>query len=141
MRALTFCLDGYPRAPSSSAPRWLSSRHRCRSRAGRRSRARSTCRFNRGTVISTAVHEAYPGHYVQSLVQRAPTKVRKLLGSGTNAEGWAHYTEQDDAGRGYGRTPGRAREKDPRSFKLRLGSSRTRCCERPLRGRHPDAHR
>ena len=23
--------------------------------------------FNRGTIISTAVHEAYPGHYAQFL--------------------------------------------------------------------------
>ena len=51
--------------------------------------------FNRGTVISTAIHEVYPGHYVQFLwVQRAPSKVRKLIGCGTNAEGYAHYTEQ-----------------------------------------------
>jgi uncharacterized protein (DUF885 family) len=51
--------------------------------------------FNRGTVLSTAIHEAYPGHYVQFLwLGRAPSKVRKLLGAGSNAEGWAHYTEQ-----------------------------------------------
>src|ERR1700759_3312291 len=31
--------------------------------------------FNRGTVISTAVHEVYPGHYVQFLwVPSAPSK-------------------------------------------------------------------
>jgi len=78
--------------------------------------------FNRGTVISTAVHEAYPGHYVQFLwVQRAPTKVRKLLGSGTNAEGWAHYTEQMMLDEGYGRTPGVPEEKDAAFLKLRLG--------------------
>ena len=36
--------------------------------------------FNIGTVISTAVHEAYPGHYVQFLwVPSAPSRVRKLL--------------------------------------------------------------
>jgi uncharacterized protein (DUF885 family) len=51
--------------------------------------------FNRGTVISTAVHEVYPGHYTQFLwVPSAPSKVRKLIGAGTNAEGWAHYCEQ-----------------------------------------------
>ncbi|PYT20662.1 MAG: DUF885 domain-containing protein [Acidobacteria bacterium] len=59
--------------------------------------------FNRGTVISTAIHEVYPGHYAQFLwVQRAPSKVRKLTGSGTNAEGWAHYTEQMMLDEGYG---------------------------------------
>ncbi|HKC61745.1 MAG TPA: DUF885 domain-containing protein [Myxococcales bacterium] len=78
--------------------------------------------FNRGTVISTAVHEAYPGHYVQFLwVQRAPSKVRQLLGCGTNAEGWAHYTEQMMLDEGYGRTPGVAEDKDAAFLKLRLG--------------------
>jgi uncharacterized protein (DUF885 family) len=78
--------------------------------------------FNRGTVISTAVHEAYPGHYVQFLwVQRAPNKVRKVLGSATNAEGWAHYTEQMMLDEGYGRTPGVPEEKDAAFLKLRLG--------------------
>src|ERR1039457_2466738 len=44
--------------------------------------------FNIGTVISTAVHEAYPGHYVQFLwLPQAPSKVRKLLGANTNVEG------------------------------------------------------
>src|SRR5207245_3259111 len=58
--------------------------------------------FNRGTVISTAIHEAYPGHYVQFLwVQRAPDKVRQLLGCSSNAEGWAHYAEQMMLDEGY----------------------------------------
>src|SRR5207249_7816496 len=36
--------------------------------------------FNRGTIISTAVHEVYPGHYTQFLwVPYAPSKVRKPL--------------------------------------------------------------
>jgi uncharacterized protein (DUF885 family) len=59
--------------------------------------------FNRGTILSTAIHEAYPGHYTQFLwVQRAPSKVRKLLGCGSNAEGWAHYAEQMMLDEGYG---------------------------------------
>ncbi len=59
--------------------------------------------FNRGTIISTAVHEVYPGHYTQFLwVQKAPSKVRKLIGANTNAEGWAHYTEQMMLDEGYG---------------------------------------
>jgi len=68
--------------------------------------------FNRGTVISTAVHEVYPGHYTQFLwVQKAPSKVRKLIGANSNSEGWAHYTEQMmlDEGHGSG------------DLKLRLG--------------------
>ena len=59
--------------------------------------------FNRGTIIATAVHEAYPGHYVQFLwMQNVPSKVRKLLGASSNAEGWAHYTEQMMLDEGYG---------------------------------------
>jgi uncharacterized protein (DUF885 family) len=59
--------------------------------------------FNRGTIISTAVHEVYPGHYVQFLwLGRIPTKVRKLMGCSSNAEGWAHYTEQMMLDEGYG---------------------------------------
>ncbi len=59
--------------------------------------------FNRGTIISTAVHEAYPGHYVQFLwMQNVPSKVRKLLGASSNAEGWAHYSEQMMLDEGYG---------------------------------------
>ena len=77
--------------------------------------------FNRGTVISTAVHEAYPGHYVQFLwVPQAPSRVRKLLGASSNAEGWAHYCEQMMLDEGYGQ-PG-AGAKDQREAKfLRLG--------------------
>jgi uncharacterized protein (DUF885 family) len=77
--------------------------------------------FNVGTVISTAVHEAYPGHYIQFLwVPQAPSRVRKLLGSNTNAEGWAHYTEQMMLDEGYGQ-PGTG-AKDEREAKfIRLG--------------------
>jgi len=68
--------------------------------------------FNRGTIISTAVHEAYPGHYVQFLwMQTIPSKVRKLLGANSNAEGWAHYCEQMMLDEGYGNG----------DLKLRLG--------------------
>jgi uncharacterized protein (DUF885 family) len=59
--------------------------------------------FNRGTILSTAIHEAYPGHYTQFLwLAQAPTKVRKLVGCGSNAEGWAHYSEQMMLDEGYG---------------------------------------
>jgi uncharacterized protein (DUF885 family) len=59
--------------------------------------------FNIGTIISTAVHEAYPGHYIQFLWQdQFPSKVRKLVGANSNIEGWAHYTEQMMLDQGYG---------------------------------------
>jgi len=58
--------------------------------------------FNRGTILSTAIHEAYPGHYVQFLwMQHVDSKVRKLLGASSNAEGWAHYSEQMMLDEGY----------------------------------------
>ena len=59
--------------------------------------------FHRGTVVSTAIHEAYPGHYVQFLwAQTLSSKVRRLLGAGSNVEGWAHYCEQMMLDAGYG---------------------------------------
>lgn len=58
--------------------------------------------FNRGTILSTAIHEAYPGHYVQFLwMQHVDSRVRKLLGANSNAEGWAHYAEQMMLDEGY----------------------------------------
>ncbi len=77
--------------------------------------------FNRGTIISTAIHEAYPGHYIQFLwVPQAPSTVRKLLGASSNAEGWAHYCEQMMLDEGYGQPGSGAR--DPRDAKMiRLG--------------------
>jgi uncharacterized protein (DUF885 family) len=68
--------------------------------------------FNRGTVISTAIHEVYGGHYVQFLwLKDAASKVRKLIGCSSNAEGWAHYNEQMMLDEGYGNG----------DLKLRLG--------------------
>jgi uncharacterized protein (DUF885 family) len=77
--------------------------------------------FNIGTVVSTAVHEAYPGHYVQFLwLPQAPSRVRKIFGANTYIEGWAHYCEQMMLDEGYGQ-PG-AGAKDEREAKLlRLG--------------------
>jgi len=77
--------------------------------------------FNIGTVVSTAVHEAYPGHYVQFLwLPQAPSKVRKLLGANTDVEGWAHYCEQMMLDEGYGQ-PGHGAKDERESRLLRLG--------------------
>ena len=66
--------------------------------------------FNVGTITSTAVHEAYPGHYVQFLWQpQFPSKIRQVFGASTNIEGWAHYCEQMMLDEGYlppGTAPG-----------------------------------
>jgi len=59
--------------------------------------------FSRGRIISTAIHEAYPGHYVQLIYfKKVPSKVRKLVWANSNVEGWAHYTEQMMLDQGYG---------------------------------------
>ena len=77
--------------------------------------------FNVGTVISTAVHEAYPGHYIQFLwLPQAPSRVRKLLGANTDIEGWAHYCEQMMLDEGYGQ-PGAGAKDERESNFLRLG--------------------
>ena len=51
--------------------------------------------MSRGEIVSTSVHEVFPGHYLQSLWQRnAPSFVQKVVGSYSFVEGWAHYVEQ-----------------------------------------------
>ena len=79
--------------------------------------------FNVGTIISTSVHEAYPGHYVQFLWQNQfPSKVRKIIWTNSNVEGWAHYTEQMMLDEGYAAPPANATPEQVRESKLiRLG--------------------
>jgi len=78
--------------------------------------------FNRGTIISTSVHEAYPGHYVQFLWVNHTnlSAVRKLTGSATNIEGWAHYCEQMMLDEGYNQ-PGVGAKDERESRLIRLG--------------------
>ncbi len=59
--------------------------------------------FNYPALKGTAIHETYPGHYVQFLwMHEVPSRVRKILGASSNAEGWAHYCEQMMLDEGYG---------------------------------------
>ena len=59
--------------------------------------------YNPFVVAMINVHEAYPGHYLQFLYAPIfPTKARKLLHRGSNAEGWAHYAEQMMVDQGFG---------------------------------------
>jgi len=78
--------------------------------------------FNVGTVVSTSVHEAYPGHYVQFLwVNHTDlSKVRKLITSNTNVEGWAHYCEEMMLDEGYGQ-PGAGAKNEREARLIRLG--------------------
>ncbi len=53
--------------------------------------------YNYPLLSNVSVHEVWPGHYTQFLwVKNNPelSKTRKLTGAGSNAEGWAHYSEQ-----------------------------------------------
>lgn len=60
--------------------------------------------------VSTILHEAYPGHHVQSLhVKRCPSPVRKVFAAGTFVEGWAHYCEEMVLDEGFGREDPRLR--------------------------------
>lgn len=59
--------------------------------------------YNSHMLRILAVHEAYPGHYVQlEYANRNPSLIRKVLGSGVYIEGWAVYTEQTMLDQGYG---------------------------------------
>jgi uncharacterized protein (DUF885 family) len=73
-----------PKWPADRAEQWMES-------------------FNNSMIPGTAIHEVYPGHYVQFLwINQLHTKIRKLFFCGSNAEGWAHYSEQMMLDEGYG---------------------------------------
>ena len=59
--------------------------------------------FNPWQLEVVSIHEAFPGHYYQFLhLKEVPSLVRKLMGSGSNSEGWAHYCEEMAIEQGYG---------------------------------------
>ncbi len=59
--------------------------------------------YNPSMLKVLTIHEAYPGHYVQlEYSNRNPSLIRKVLSSGTFAEGWAVYTEQMMLDQGFG---------------------------------------
>ncbi len=56
-----------------------------------------------GILLSTTIHEVYPGHFLQGQwVKRAPTRAQELLASYSFVEGWAHYGEQMMIEEGFG---------------------------------------
>ncbi|WP_438033810.1 DUF885 domain-containing protein [Sorangium sp. So ce204] len=76
----------------------------------------------RGTLLSTTVHEVYPGHFVQGLWgNRAPTETQKMFGSYSFVEGWAHYVEQMMIEQGFGK-------EDPQSRLGQLADALLRNC-------------
>jgi uncharacterized protein (DUF885 family) len=45
-------------------------------------------------ISNVSVHEVWPGHYLQFLYAKAyPSDVRRVFGTASNFEGWAHYCE------------------------------------------------
>jgi uncharacterized protein (DUF885 family) len=51
--------------------------------------------FDRDRILSTAAHEAIPGHFLQlSIAKRHSDFVRKIQNSSEFAEGWAFYGEE-----------------------------------------------
>jgi uncharacterized protein DUF885 len=51
--------------------------------------------FDRDRILSTAAHEAMPGHFLQlSIARHHPNFVRKIQTSGEFVEGWAFYGEE-----------------------------------------------
>lgn len=77
--------------------------------------------FSYPTLNSVAVHEAYPGHYVQFLwLHQVPSRLRQVIGSSSNAEGWAHYTEQMMLDEGLGEYLNQGQDNDAVK-RLRMG--------------------
>ena len=78
--------------------------------------------YNKSVMQLITIHEAFPGHYLQFLYgKQFPTKTRKLLGAASNAEGWAHYTEQMMLEQGYG-------DGDPKMRLAQLSEALLRDC-------------
>jgi len=51
--------------------------------------------FDRDRILSTAAHEAMPGHFLQlSIARRHSDYIRKIQNAGSFAEGWAFYGEE-----------------------------------------------
>jgi uncharacterized protein (DUF885 family) len=60
--------------------------------------------FNSYSADIIAIHETYPGHYVQFLHLNASkaTKAEKIFGTTSYIEGWAHYCEKMVIDAGFG---------------------------------------
>lgn len=68
--------------------------------------------YNNPLISNVSVHEVWPGHYLQFLSLKNNKKlslVRKIMGSGSNAEGWAHYVEEMVLDEGYGNNDAKLR--------------------------------
>jgi len=57
--------------------------------------------LNYKSIRNTAVHEAYPGHFLQGSVSNRQSIIRLLASGVETVEGWAHYCEQMMAEEGF----------------------------------------
>jgi len=57
--------------------------------------------LNYASIRNTAVHEAFPGHFLQGTVSNRSSLIHMLSGGTEIVEGWAHYCEQMMMEHGY----------------------------------------
>ncbi|NWG10459.1 DUF885 domain-containing protein [Candidatus Bathyarchaeota archaeon] len=57
--------------------------------------------LNYAAIRNTAVHEAFPGHFLQGTVSNRGSFVRLLADGTETTEGWAHYCEEMMAEKGF----------------------------------------
>jgi hypothetical protein len=84
--------------------------------------------YNPAQLRSLAIHEAYPGHFVQlEHASRHPRLARRLLTRPVFAEGWAVYIEREVLAAGFGRQLSAVDHDDyrltQRKLELRLASN------------------
>ncbi len=78
--------------------------------------------FSKHLILTTSIHEAFPGHLVHFLwINRQPSKVRRLFGATSHVEGWAHYCEQMMVDEGFG-------DGDPHLRLAQLHEAQLRLC-------------
>jgi len=62
--------------------------------------------MNKGMLMNTAIHEVWPGHFLEGLyTNRSGDPVSELFTSYAFTEGWAHYAEEMMTELGLGNTP------------------------------------
>ena len=83
--------------------------------------------FNYYTTDVVSIHEAYPGHFIQFMCEKASSanRLEKIFGSYAFIEGWAHYCEQMMIEQGFGAgDPANPTDADKlRAAKYRLAQS------------------
>jgi uncharacterized protein (DUF885 family) len=57
--------------------------------------------LNYSSIRNTAVHEAFPGHFLQGTVSNRGSFIRVLAEGTETGEGWAHYCEEMMAQKGF----------------------------------------